>query len=264
MKSLWLLLLLSACPPVLADVDGGAPPTALFKHAHNDYEHARPLFDALDQGFESVEADVWLDGTDIGVSHTGAPFKGSLDGLYLQPLEERLAANHGSVYGDGKPFFLWLDLKQGSAQLQDAIAARLAARTWLTRFDDSGVVTPGAVTVLLTGDATAKTALTARAAPRPDARDSNDYSPKDPQQDGRWRSYAVNYYAWLTWNGVGEIPSDQRRQLRNLVNGVHATGRTLRIYSAPEQAAYWREAKAAGVDFIGADDLVGLAAVMRE
>lgn len=29
-------------------------------HAHNDYEHARPLLDALDHGFTSVEADVWL------------------------------------------------------------------------------------------------------------------------------------------------------------------------------------------------------------
>ena len=29
-------------------------------HAHNDYEHRRPLQDALDRGFNSVEADVWL------------------------------------------------------------------------------------------------------------------------------------------------------------------------------------------------------------
>lgn len=28
-------------------------------HAHNDYEHARPLIDALERGFGSVEADVY-------------------------------------------------------------------------------------------------------------------------------------------------------------------------------------------------------------
>jgi len=27
-------------------------------HAHNDYLHARPLLDALDHGFCSVEADI--------------------------------------------------------------------------------------------------------------------------------------------------------------------------------------------------------------
>lgn len=39
-------------------------------HAHNDYEHDRPLLDALDHGFTSVEADVWLVDGDRAVSRT--------------------------------------------------------------------------------------------------------------------------------------------------------------------------------------------------
>ena len=39
-------------------------------HAHNDYEHTRPLFDALDQGFNSVEADVFLVDGKLLVGHT--------------------------------------------------------------------------------------------------------------------------------------------------------------------------------------------------
>ncbi len=36
-------------------------------HAHNDYAHKRPLADALDHGFCSVEADIFLvDGALIG------------------------------------------------------------------------------------------------------------------------------------------------------------------------------------------------------
>ena len=39
----------------------GAEPVPLERaHAHNDYEHARPLLDALAHGFCSVEADVHL------------------------------------------------------------------------------------------------------------------------------------------------------------------------------------------------------------
>ena len=145
--ALLALLILTACPQVLPEIDAGPtfPPT--FKHAHNDYEHPRPLLDALDATFESVEADVWLDGADIGVSHNGAPFKGTLKSLYLDPLAARITANNGSVYSDGKPFFLWLDLKQGSAELQNAIATQLADLTFLTRFDDAGQSQPGAVTV---------------------------------------------------------------------------------------------------------------------
>ena len=38
-------------------------------HAHNDYEHNRPLYDALDHGFTSVESDVWLVDGELLVAH---------------------------------------------------------------------------------------------------------------------------------------------------------------------------------------------------
>ncbi len=259
-----LTLILCACPPVLADV---APPDGTWvswKHAHNDYEHARPLFDALDARFESVEADVWLNGNDIGVSHTGAPFKGSLKSLYLDPLEARVAEHGGSengVYGDARTFFLWLDLKQSDPKLLDLIASQLEL-PFVTRFDDSGVASLGAVTVLLTGEAQGKEALTNRPAPRPFARDSNDYSPSDPRADGKWGTYAVSYASFFTWDGRGTLPASQKRQLDNLVNGAHTLGRRLRIYANPETPEYWKAAKAAKVDFIGGDDLAALAAAV--
>ena len=34
-------------------------------HAHNDYEHERPLYDAIAHGFNSVEADVFLVDDDL-------------------------------------------------------------------------------------------------------------------------------------------------------------------------------------------------------
>ncbi|MFT3711169.1 MAG: hypothetical protein QM817_26365 [Archangium sp.] len=263
MKRVFIVLscfVLTACPPTLADVDAGPTFPPSLKHAHNDYEHTRPLLDALDQKFESVEADVWLDGTaEIGVSHAGPPFKGSLKSLYLDPLAQRIADNGGSVHGDGKPFFLWLDLKDGSTALQDALAAQLAGYSFLTQFDDNGVATQGAVTVLLTGDDKAKKALVTRASPRPYARDSNDYSAMDPAADGKWASYAVNYYSFMQWDGAGTIPRAQQRQLENLINGAHATGRSIRIYASPDTPGYWAAAKAAHLDFINTDKLAELA-----
>jgi len=40
-------------------------------HAHNDYEHEYPLFDALHNGFISVESDIWLYGGDLRVARSG-------------------------------------------------------------------------------------------------------------------------------------------------------------------------------------------------
>jgi hypothetical protein len=264
MRKLLLAVLLAACPPVLPEVDGGVAPPASLKHAHNDYEHARPLLDALDQGFESVEADVWLDGDDIGVSHTGVPFKGSLRALYLDPLAARVAARSGSVHGDRRPFFLWIDLKQGDAKLQELLVTQLAAYDMLSTFSDLGEDRPGAVVVVLTGNDAAKRALVERPGPRPYVRDSNFYSPDDPPADGKWAFYAVNYWGFLAWDGNGAMPAAQRRQLENLVNGARAKGRAIRLFANPDTPAYWREARAAGVDFVNTDKLAELAAAFRE
>jgi hypothetical protein len=54
-------------------------------HSHNDYEHARPLLDALDHGFGSVEADVWLVNGALLVAHDlkDAKPEHTLQKLYL-------------------------------------------------------------------------------------------------------------------------------------------------------------------------------------
>ena len=58
-RSLFIVLFLSYS--VAAVCAGKEKQTPLFQaHAHNDYEHARPLHDALEHGFWSVEADIYL------------------------------------------------------------------------------------------------------------------------------------------------------------------------------------------------------------
>ena len=61
-------------------------------HAHNDYAHSRPLLDALDHGFCSVEADVFLVKDKLLVGHTFLELKPNrtLESLYLDPLLERV------------------------------------------------------------------------------------------------------------------------------------------------------------------------------
>src|SRR3990172_9175630 len=77
-------------------------------HAHNDYWHERPLFDALDHGFTSVEADVFLRDGNLLVGHELAELKpeSTLESLYLDPLARRVRENGGRVYPNGDRFFL--------------------------------------------------------------------------------------------------------------------------------------------------------------
>ena len=99
---------------VRADDPPAAKATPLRRaHAHNDYEHKRPLFDALGHGFCSVEADVHLIDGKLLVAHDRKDAKPdrTLQALYLDPLRERVKANGGRVYPGGPTVFLLIDVK---------------------------------------------------------------------------------------------------------------------------------------------------------
>src|SRR5437773_7233099 len=86
-----------------------APPAPLrHAHAHNDYEHKRPLLDALAHGFCSVEADVFLSDGALLVGHERKDLRPgrTLEKLYLDPLAQRAKANGGRVYRGGPTVFL--------------------------------------------------------------------------------------------------------------------------------------------------------------
>src|SRR2546426_5345418 len=106
-------------PPATLAQDAGSrpeiksPPPLVRAHAHNDYEHARPLLDALDHGFCSVEADVWLAPEGLLIAHDRKDFKPrrTLEALYLDPLRDRIKANGGRGYCGGTGIFLFIGVK---------------------------------------------------------------------------------------------------------------------------------------------------------
>ena len=90
------VLLAGGFATTVADDNPGFRPIA---HAHNDYYHPRPLLDALDHGFTSIEADVFPVDHELLVAHSDReldPNK-TLDRLYLRPLQE-LADESGQTY----------------------------------------------------------------------------------------------------------------------------------------------------------------------
>src|SRR2546426_8184366 len=91
-----------------------AEPTPLIHaHAHNDYLHKRPLLEALERGFCSVEADIYLAEGKLLVAHDRQMTRPerTLQALYLDPLRERVKKNGGRVFSHGPEFSLLIDLK---------------------------------------------------------------------------------------------------------------------------------------------------------
>lgn len=116
MRSVALVVLTAALFTATAAAQPVAPLARA--HAHNDYEHTRPLLDALERGFTSVEADVWLVGGELLVAHDLSATRPSrtLRSLYLDPLRRLVQQTGGRVYaGYAFPFMLLVDIKSDAA-----------------------------------------------------------------------------------------------------------------------------------------------------
>src|SRR5438874_6893253 len=137
---------------------GDGPPTKVVPlpqaHAHNDYEHKRPLFDALDNGFCSVEADIFLVDGQLLVGHNRKDLKPerTLEKLYLDPLRERIKANGGKVYPGGPTVFLLIDVKTEAKPTYAALAKVLAKYADILSVARGQQFEAKAVTVVVSGN----------------------------------------------------------------------------------------------------------------
>src|SRR5262249_14736098 len=112
------------------------------------------LFDALERGFCSVEADVWLVRGQLLVAHdleNASPGR-TLQSLYLDPLRERVAQNAGRVFRGGPTVTLLVAVKSGATNTYPALRKVLREyEPMLTRFRTDQTET-NAVTVIISGN----------------------------------------------------------------------------------------------------------------
>ena len=138
-------------------------------HAHNDYEHPRPLLDALDHRFGSVEADIFLVGDQLLVAHDPADLDPTrtLESLYLDPLAARVKANHGSRVPGLPPAAPTARRHQdrGLRRPTSNSTAICGATGTCSRTYAHGQVRPGAVTAVISGDRAARVPMEAQTRP---------------------------------------------------------------------------------------------------
>lgn len=233
-------------------------------HAHNDYEHARPLFDALERGFCHVEADVWLVEGQLLVAHDRKSVRAdrTLTALYLEPLRARIRRNGGRVFRDGPVFTLLIDIKSPAAPTYAEIDRTLREfAEILTMWRGDRRERESAVTVIISGNRPrAEMQQQPERFAAFDGR-AGDLASEVPAAFMPWIS--ENWRTFSSWNWNGAMPEADRERLREWVAQAHARGRKLRLWNVPERADAWQLLSEAGVDILGADDLDALAAFLR-
>jgi glycerophosphoryl diester phosphodiesterase len=234
-------------------------------HSHNDYQHPRPLLDALALGYTSVEADVCLvDGT-FYVTHDCERVvpERTLEGSYLRPLQERVQASKAAC---ASPFQLLIDVKSEASASYRALDTLLQRyRDMLTAFTPTGS-RPGAITVVISGnrDRAQMLAQTQRFAGYDGRASDLDAAAPPP---GFMPLVSAAWTDVFHWQGQGSIPAAEREALLRMVQIAHTRGQQIRFWATPEAADLrenaWRELAADGVDFLNSDAIDALQGFVR-
>ncbi|HRI78343.1 MAG TPA: hypothetical protein PLR06_02310 [Cyclobacteriaceae bacterium] len=218
-------------------------------HAHNDYEHVRPLLDALQNGFISVEADIHFRNGRLVVDHTIASGKSPLlERLYLKPLDSLLRMNNGEIYSSSTgnmTFFLMLDVKTTAEPAWEALKQLL--KTYSSLCNSKGI------RIFLSGNRPIQVIQ----------KEQNSCVGVDGRPDDLGKNYpetfmpviSDHYKNWSKWNGKTTPTDNDLAGIRELALRVHKEGKRLRLWSIPDNEMAWDALLKAGVDLINTDRL---------
>ncbi len=224
---------------------------ARFAHSHNDYANNTPFYKAFYNGFNSIEADIFLvDGT-LLVSHSDKALEPerTLKGMYLDPILYALRRD------TTRHLCLLIDDKQDHRKLLPKLIKELEPLKPYLLSKENPL---GRLKILISGN-------------RPRPANYKDYPsilwfdddliyPHTQAEWDRVGQVSLNFEKWSKWKGVGAIPEADRKRLLKTVDSVHTnTGKLVRFWGGPDSAESWDTQIAFGADIIGTDKIEQLA-----
>jgi hypothetical protein len=252
-----LLGLFLAGPPPATSQDSCTVGPPLPAYAHNDYQNARPLFDALAWGYQGVEADFHLVRGQLLVAHDRHEVRSdrSLESLYLEPLRAWVG-RCGTILAGGKPLLLNIEAKSSGIEAYRALVQVLRRYRDILTVVRDGTEYPGPVQVVLVGWYPPLTDLEAETERLVAVQWYADEEPVPAAPAHLIRLVSLDYGDSLGWDGTGIRPPTVAPALQRLVAARDAVpGRIARVHNVPVDPVVYRLVLAAGVDLIGTQDL---------
>ena len=230
--------------------------TVAMAHSHNDYEQKVPFWTAYNEGFGSIEADIFLQNEGLYVAHDTIELKAhrTLEEFYLQPLLSLVKKNRGYPFSDStRHLQLLIDLKTDSTQTLNKLISVLQKYPAL--------VNNSMVKFVITGN-------------RPDQSLFTSYPPFIWFDGELWKNYSkealtrivmlsddLNNYSH--WNGKGNPPAKEWAALKAAVNKAHQLNKPLRFWDTPDFVNAWYQFMHLGVDYINTDNIVALSSFLK-
>lgn len=223
-------------------------------HAHNDYEHPIPFYTAYNAGFGSIEADVFPVNGVLLVAHSKKDLQPhrTLKELYLMPLLEALSSD------SSRRLNLLVDIKENYKAALSLLIQELEPLKQYLSIPQQSM----RLTVIISGN-------------RPKPAEYKNYPSyiffdndlKLPHTPGEWKRIALvslPFNKISGWKGEGNISRKDKRRLRHTIDSVHAAGKPIRFWAAPDTISSWKLQMKLQADLIGTDKIDDLQHFLRE
>lgn len=227
-------------------------------HSHNDYEQSIPFQLAYQQGFGSVEADLYYRNDSLFVSHEWKDIQSdrTFSKLYLQPIVALCEKNGGSIYKDkSKPLQFLIDLKTPADPSLTALVRELAPY-------EKFLAPKGNVKIVISGNT-----------PKPenfskypayiffDGRPEVNYTKEQLERVGLISQAFAKY---SKWNGKGIPVEKDKKALVEVISKIHALGKPARLWASPDEVNAWKVMMNMGIDYINTDKVTELGAYLSK
>jgi alkaline phosphatase len=225
-------------------------------HSHNDYEQKVPFWLAYNQGFGSIEADIFLRQDSLVVAHSTKELalQRTLETWYLDPLRACVRKNGGRAYPNGGgPLQVLIDLKTDSIHTLDRLIKVLEKYPELTGCPD--------IRFVITGNRPAPSLWPSY----PswiwfDGVLSYEY---DKAAMDKVVMLSDDFKVFSKWDGRGDIPAPDRARLEAAVRKAHQWKKTVRFWDAPDVSNAWYQFMHLQVDYINTDHIAALSEFLR-
>ena len=225
-------------------------------HSHNDYQQTMPFNRAYQEGFGSMEADVYLVNGNLLIAHSPAELDAqkSFESLYLLPIRQSIRENKGTIFSDkSKSLQLLIDIKSNAIATLDALVLILK------KYPE--IIHNKKIRIVISGN-------------RPEETKYTTY-PSFIYFDGRlnkiYDKETLRKVALLSddftrhskWKGSGPLPEEDKKILSKLISQAHQLKKPIRFWASPDNPESWQEQISLGIDFINTDRITDLSLFLQ-
>lgn len=220
-------------------------------HSHNDYSRPNAFYQAFNAGAGAIEADVYLRNGQLLVAHdtTELSLQRSLQKMYLDAIIKTMQTSP-------RPLNLVIDIKGEYEPILTELLQELKPLEHLIRNNNQNPLS-----IIITGNRPPPALY--QNYPAFISFDDDLQRPHTAEQWKRVAQVSLNFKNYSKWRGKGALSLTDEKVLRSVINAVHASGKKIRFWAAPDNIAGWQKLMELQADVLSTDKVDALKAIVK-